>query len=113
MTQPITINRKLDFQLNRGIKMDDDTKPEPTKADVKETAERLMGRNVKTTNLDVKDSLRLRDFWAKQSVVSGFMKELANEEGWKKERNAGGYYEYSIPSDDDDDEPDDDDDQWW
>ena len=89
--------------------MTDDNKPEPTKADVKETAERLIGRNGSTTNNDVKDSLRLRDFWATQPVVSGFMKELAKEEAWIRKHD-NGHYVFTIASDDDDD--DDDDDDW-
>jgi len=90
---------------------DSDKKPEPTKADVKETAERLMGRNTTTSNMEVKDSLRLRDFWATQPLIKGFMVELAKEEKWERKVDSG-HYVYSMPSDDDDDDADDDDDQW-
>lgn len=62
---------------------------------VKDTALELIAANGKTTNLEVKEALRTKGYWATQDEVREFMKVLAGEENWAR-NYAGTHFEYSI-----------------
>lgn len=61
---------------------------------VKQAAILLMGRNTKTTSLEVKEYLRSEGYWAKQDKVSSLLQELQTEENWGK-HDGGGHLVYS------------------
>ena len=50
---------------------------------VRDAAEALMLTNGTTTTLEVKNRLRNAGFWAVQSTVSAYMREIATYRGWQ------------------------------
>lgn len=62
---------------------------------VKDAAVELINKNGKTSNLEVKEDLRAKGYWAKQEDVRELMKALAGEENWERHYN-GSFNEYSI-----------------
>lgn len=57
------------------------------KDDVKRVAEQLIEDNGSTTNLDVKMQLRKEGYYATQGIISNFMSELIDDEGWHVTNN--------------------------
>lgn len=53
-----------------------------TKAAIRSAAIHLMERNYSTTTLEVKQLLRIQNYWAIQATISRWMEELAQEENW-------------------------------
>jgi acyl carrier protein len=73
------------------------TQKTASKQDIKDAAIELMKQNGTTTNLDIKNYLRAKDFWVSQNEVSQTMSTIASEENWDRTWN-GTYNTWSIPA---------------
>lgn len=73
------------------------TQKTASKQDIKDAAIELMKQNGTTTNLDIKNYLRAKDFWVSQDEVSQAMSTIASEENWDRTWN-GTYNTWSIPA---------------
>ena len=68
-----------------------------TKQDVNDAMVRLINANSTTSTLEVKNDLRSLDFWAVQSNVASFMREIYNDQELEWIVNFDkGYREYSL-----------------
>jgi len=74
-----------------------------TKQAVCDVAQTLINTNGSTTSLDVKQGLRIQNYWADQSTVSGHLQELAEEHDWDVTTGRFNTYRLSEEEDDEDD----------
>lgn len=65
---------------------------------VKEVAELLININGETTTKEIKTELRDNNYYATQEIVSNFMAQISNEQGWSYTFN-GEYRTYFIDKD--------------
>lgn len=64
--------------------------------DVATVAIAMVQKQKSCTSLEVKQELRNKGFWAKQSEISGMLAEVAEEEGWDVNDN-GMFKTYELP----------------
>lgn len=76
--------------------MNTNNQPVPSSQDIKDAAIELMKQNGTTTNLDIKNLLRSKNFWVSQDEVSKAMSTIASEENFDRSWN-GSYNTWSIP----------------
>ena len=72
------------------------TQKTATSQDIKDAAIELLKQNGTTTNLDIKNHLRAKDFWVSQDEVSNAMNSIASEENFDRSWN-GTYNTWSFP----------------
>jgi len=99
---------KLQKQIIGYVENDNNLKDENmyktlTRSALEEITIGLVKQNGSTTNLDIKNALRVKGYWATQQLVSDQMQEFLDDTVEIYSANNGQYNTYHLNTDDDDD----------